>query len=318
MTNPATIADTRPAEIRAFLDAAGWGGAALAPLAGDASDRRYWRLARGATRAVLMDTPAGAADDPAAFLRVAAHLAARGLSPPAILAADAPRGLILMEDLGDNRYDAHLARHPADAPQLYLAATEALAVLQAAPPLPGIPDLSPDGWADTVRAAITWLGASDLADGIAGAVAEVLSAYPCKVMILRDFHAENLIWMPKRPGAAAAGLLDFQTAQTGLPAYDLVSLLQDARRDVAPATQTACRRRFCDLTGRAEGDLAAEFAAAGALRALRILGVFARLAGQGKPRYLAFRPRVWRDLQTNLAHPALADLAAACRGLPPP
>jgi aminoglycoside phosphotransferase (APT) family kinase protein len=223
-----------------------------------------------------------------------------------------------MEDLGDRLYDAHLAGRPADEDRLYLTATEALAVLQHAPPLDRLPDLSPEGWADTARAAMAWYGADDHAAPIGTAVAVALAAYPRKVMILRDFHAGNLLWLPDRHGPARAGLLDFQTAQTGLPAYDLVSLLQDARRDVAPATQTACLRRFCDLTGRDAADLSAEAATAGALRALRILGVFARLSRRGKPQYLAFQPRVWRDLQANLSHPALADLAAACRGLPPP
>lgn len=310
--------DQRQAETRAFLASAGWADAALAPLAGDASDRRYWRLSRGTGRAVLMDTPAGAADDPAAFLRVAAHLAALGLSSPAVLAADAGRGLILLEDLGDALYHAHLARHPADEALIYLVATDALAVLQAAPPLPGIPDLSAQGWATTARAALEWRGDAGQAAAVAAALAAALAQYPRKVMILRDFHAGNLIWLPHRRGPARAGLLDFQTAQTGLPAYDLVSLLQDARRDVAPATQAACIRRFCDLTGRTEAGLSGEYAVAGALRALRILGVFARLAGRGRPQYLAFLPRVWRDLRINLAHPALADLAAACRALPPP
>jgi aminoglycoside/choline kinase family phosphotransferase len=310
--------DPRSAEIDAFLDRSGWSGAGRRPLAGDASDRRYWRLSLAARRAVLMDTPAGAADDPAAFLRVAAHLASLGLSPPAVLAADADRGLILLEDLGDGLYDAHLRAHPGDEALLYLTATEVLATLQAAPPLAGIPDLSPAGWAETAGAAMGWYGAPALAGPVTGAVAAALQAHPRKIMVLRDFHAGNLIWLPGRPGPARAGLLDFQTAQTGLPAYDLVSLLQDARRDVAAATQAACLRRFCDLTGRTEADLSAECAAVGALRALRILGVFTRLAARGKPQYLAFRPRVWRDLQRNLLHPALADLAAACRDLPPP
>lgn len=310
--------DRRRADIDAFLAPAGWADAAVAPLAGDASDRRYWRLVRGADRAVLMDTPHGSPDDPGAFLRVAAHLAASGLSAPVVIAAAPDEGLILLEDLGDALYDAHLSHHPADETTLYLTATDALATLQSAPPLAGIPDLTADDWAGSVRQAMEWHGAGPAAEPIAAAVAAALWAFPRKVMILRDFHAGNLIWLPDRTGVARAGLLDFQAAQTGLPAYDLVSLLQDARRDVAAATQAACLRRFCDRTGCDAAGLSAELATAGALRALRILGVFARLSRRGKPHYLAHLPRVWRDLQSNLAHPALAGLAAACRALAAP
>jgi aminoglycoside/choline kinase family phosphotransferase len=128
-------------------------------------------------------------------------------------------------------------------------------------------------------------------------------------MILRDFHAENLIWLPDRHGAARAGLLDFQLAQMGHPVYDLVSLVQDARRDVAPATRQALIRQFCDGAGLTQADCDRALAIWGAQRALRILGVFARLAGvQGKTGYLSLLPRVWGHLQHNLLHPDLAAL----------
>ncbi len=312
MTPPAPRAATPDQPV---LAAAGWAAAARAPLAGDASDRRFWRLTQpGGATAVLMETPPGSPDDPAAFVRVARHLTALGLSAPRILAAE--HGLVLMEDLGDALYPARLALHPEDEATLYLTATEALAVLQAAPPLAGIPAATPAAWAASVDQALGWYGHP--APAIPAALEEALAAHPARVMILRDFHAGNLIWLPGRRGPARAGLLDFQGAQTGWPAYDLVSLLQDARRDVPAPVQAACLRRFADLTGRAMADLKAELAATGTLRALRILGVFARLAATGKPQYAAFRPRVWRDLHANLAHPSLAPLARAARDLPAP
>ena len=132
-----------------------------------------------------------------------------------------------------------------------------------------------------------------------------------RVLILRDYHAENLLFLPQRPGLARIGLLDFQLGQMGQPGYDLVSLTQDARRDVPAELEAHLVARFDPSP-----DFAAAHAALGAQRSLRILGVFARLAAQGKPRYLAMIPRVRAQLNRNLAHPALARLRAFCATLP--
>ncbi|MBN8632942.1 MAG: phosphotransferase, partial [Rhodobacterales bacterium] len=141
-----------------------------------------------------------------------------------------------------------------------------------------------------------------------------------RVLILRDYHAENLLWLPGRVGLARVGLLDFQLGQLGQPGYDLVSLLQDARRDVAPGTEAAMVARFAAASGSDPGDFRAHYATLGAQRALRIIGVFVRLGlAAGKPQYLRLIPRVWDQLQRNLAHPALADLRCICdRVLPVP
>ena len=134
-----------------------------------------------------------------------------------------------------------------------------------------------------------------------------------RVLILRDYHAENLIWLPEREGIARVGLLDFQLGQMGQPAYDLVSLLQDARRDVRPETEAALIRHFAAASGQDAHSFSAAYAAVGAQRALRILGIFARLClVGGKAGYVRLMPRVWGQLQRNLAHPALAGLRAAC------
>jgi aminoglycoside/choline kinase family phosphotransferase len=139
-----------------------------------------------------------------------------------------------------------------------------------------------------------------------------------RVLVLRDFHAENLLWLPGRAGLARVGLLDFQLGQLGQPGYDLVSLLQDARRDVAAETEAAMIARFVTATGVMPAAFAAHYAVLGAQRALRILGIFARLClVAGKPGYVALIPRVWGQLQRNLAHPALADLRAVCDDLLP-
>jgi aminoglycoside/choline kinase family phosphotransferase len=310
--------------MQAFLDGAGWGAAARAHLAGDASDRRYERLTRGQGTAVLMDNPPGGADDPAAFARIAGHLTGLGLSAPRLLAADTGAGFLLLEDLGDALFARLLVRDPSREMALYGVATDALIHLQGHPAPAGLPDLSAWDWAQAAAFALDWYafaatGTRPDPAAFTEALAEALAKHADgpRVLILRDYHAENLLWLPERQGVARVGLLDFQLGQMGQPGYDLVSLLQDARRDVAPATAAAMAARFAALTGAAGFD--ATMATLGAQRALRILGVFARLAlVVGKPGYLPLLPRVWGQLQANLAHPALQPLAAICAPLLPP
>lgn len=312
---------TDRAESRAdFLRAAGWAGARAAPLAGDASARRYDRLWQGAQSAVLMDA-AGAEAETRDFLKIAAHLASLGLSPPQVLAADPQAGFVLLEDLGDDLYTSVIARDPALEAPLCAAAAEVLLHLQRAAAPPGLPDLSAEDWADQALLVAEFYAGTE-----GGALAETLEdallalADDPRVLILRDFHAGNLLWLPRRRGLARVGLLDFQQAQLGQPAYDLVSLVQDARRDVQPGSEAAALAVFARGHGVTEADLAPGYAALGALRALRILGIFARLClRDGKQGYLIHLPRVWRQLQGNLAHPALARLRAVCdRLLPAP
>jgi aminoglycoside/choline kinase family phosphotransferase len=313
----------RDAAITAFLAQAGWGAATRRHLAGDASDRRYERLQSGAATAVLMDNAPGGADDPAAFVRMAEHLRGLGLSAPKVLAQDLTQGLILLEDLGDDLYARLLATDPAREAQLYAVAVDALLHLQSALAPVGLPDLSAEDWAQAAGFALDWYAFAatgqrpDPVDFTATLTAALKThADGPRVLILRDFHAENLLWLPGRSGLARVGLLDFQLGQMGQPGYDLVSLLQDARRDVAPATEAAMIVRFSQ---EADG-FDAHYATLGAQRALRILGIFARLAlVAGKPAYLPLIPRVWGQLQRNLSHPALADLRAVCdRLLPAP
>jgi hypothetical protein len=312
----------REAAIKRFLDGCGWGAATRAHLAGDASDRRYERLRLGSATAVLMDSPPGGADDPGAFVAMAGHLRGLGLSAPAVLAADLGQGLLLLEDLGDDLYARLLASEPAREAALYAAAVDVLVHLQQAPAPAGLPDLTAADWAEAAGFALDWYvrAATGMVPDNTAFLATLTDALRAhadgpRVLILRDFHAENLLWLPGRAGLAAVGLLDFQLGQMGQPGYDLVSLLQDARRDVSPETEAAMLARFAG-----GADLSAHYATLGAQRALRILGIFARLCVQGgKPQYLRLIPRVWGQLQRNLAHPALADLRAVCdKVLPEP
>jgi hypothetical protein len=311
----------------AFLDAAGWGAAERQPLAGDASARRYERLRQAGAQAVLMDAPPGQADDTRAFARIARHLAALGLSPPALLAEDHAQGFLLLEDLGDALFSRVLADRPEAEAALYAEAAGVLAAVQRGGLAVDLPCLSAAEWA--AAAGLAWSvyapaagGPDGPAEAAGAALAEALDRHGGgpRVLILRDYHAENLLWLPGRAGLARVGLLDFQLAQGGHPVYDLVSLVQDARRDVGPAAAAAAVRRFGADTGHEAGAIGAAMAVWGAQRALRILGVFARLAvDQGKPRYLPLMPRVWGHLEAALRHPALAALAPMVAGaLPPP
>ena len=312
----------RAARIAAFLAHAGWGAATRTPLAGDASTRRYARLAQGDARAVLMD----AGDDAAgttAFLDLALWLTDRGFSAPCVLAAAPADGLLLLEDLGDDLFARVLDRDADAAERLYSAAIDTLAALQRTEPPHGLPAwdaaqlgalTGPFVAAFAPRAGIDPARAAAVPAAVTALAANLLD--PPQVICLRDVHAENLIWLPQRTGPAMVGLLDFQDAFLGHPAYDVVSLLQDARRDLPPGLGDRMMARFAAATGARPDRLATAAALLSAQRNLRILGVFARLADAGKPGYLRFVPRVLGHLRAALAHPDLASLAKALGPLP--
>ena len=317
----------RSAHMHAFLKDAGWSAARCAHLAGDASDRSYHRLWLGDASAVLMDAPPGKGDDPADFIHIAAHLRGLGLSAPAVLASDLAHGFLLLEDLGDGLFARLLEQAPADELRLYTGAVDVLTHIHRHAPPTGLPNLSATDWAEAAAFAFDHYARAVLGHvppergAFITAMTAAMKAHADgpRVMILRDYHAENLLDLPARQGLARIGLLDFQLAQMGQPGYDLVSLLQDARRDVSPALAQAMIARFAAARGESVADLAPRIAILGAQRALRILGIFARLAVEkGKPQYLRLIPRVWGQLQDNLSHPALAELRLVCAALPAP
>ena len=310
---------------RAFVATAGWGDAACAPLAGDASARRYERLTRGDASAVLMDDPPPQAST-GPFLRIAGLLRGMGYSAPAILAADEEQGFVLLEDLGDDSFAALLARGGGITLErtLYEAATDLLVDLHRQPLPPGLPRYDPDWMLDDAALflesgldAPTGDAAAEFAAAWRGPLEE--AAQGPHALSLRDFHAGNLMWLPARGdggcsgrGLRRVGLLDFQDARAAPLAYDLVSLLQDARRDLGAGLEAAMVARYLDAAPDArEAPFRAAYAILGAQRALRIVGVFHRLAKRdGKPGYLAHLPRVWGHLDSALAHPALAPVRA--------
>lgn len=272
-----------------------------------------------------MDAPPGQSDDPAQFLKIGDHLASLGLSPPLCLAKDLAHGFLLLEDLGDTIYAALVKRDPGLELPLYTSAVDVLVHLQSKSAAVDLANLSALDWTTAAGFALDWYrfaitGHRIAPDDFCEILTQQLSAFADgpRVMILRDYHAENLLWLPDRQGLAKVGLLDFQLAQLGQPAYDLVSLLQDARRDVSPQTEQMMKKRFADATGTEDAQFQTAYAVLGAQRALRILGIFARLCLVAKkPAYLPLMPRVWRQLQRNLAVPALAPLAKICAELLP-
>ncbi|MES2753240.1 MAG: phosphotransferase [Pseudomonadota bacterium] len=299
-----------PAGTETFLAAHGWGGATVVPLAGDASFRRYFRVAAGDRRAILMDAPPPH-EDPRPFVAVARWLTAKGFAAPAIHAADEAAGLVLLEDFGDDRMRETVDAAPEREAELYASAVETLIALGSH----DAGDVPPYDRAVYQREAALFveyycpaIGLDVDVAGYRAAWDEVLAgvlAEPRKVTVLRDYHAENLMLVA---GRGELGLLDFQDALAGHPAYDLVSLLQDARRDVPQATERAMLARYKVATGAGE-EFDAAYWVLGAQRNAKIVGIFTRLWWRdGKPRYPALCPRVWRYLERDLMQPALAPV----------
>ncbi|MBE9553077.1 MAG: phosphotransferase [Proteobacteria bacterium] len=319
----------REALIAGFLAHAGWGDAARAVLADDASFRRYDRLIRGGEQVVLMDAPPPR-EDVRPFLHIDRLLRRMGLSAPEILAEDVDGGLLLLEDLGDNTYTRALAGG-GDEARLYELALDLLVELHRR--FEGDAALPPyDDEALLTEATLLtdwYMPAASGRETPAALRAEFCELWQVALaearrmpatLVLRDYHVDNMIWLPERPGAAACGLLDFQDARLGPVTYDLVSLLEDARRDVPPALAARLLDRYLDAFPELDREaFTASYAIMGAQRSAKILGIFTRLDRRdGKPGYLAHIPRVWRWLEGDLAHPALADLRGWFeRALPP-
>ncbi len=342
----------RMRETNAFLTACGWQTAARVHLHGDASSRFYQRLTKGEASAILMNSPARAdgpvvrdgrtyseiaklAENIRPFVAIAEGLAEHGFHSPEIIASDLDKGLILLENFGSetivsknpsaplaDRYDAALdvltemhrkkwpnVIHPQNGPayQLPVYDEEALLIETElvldwfAPAAASITDSSEmerdakDAFLEIWRSLISYLDISR------------------RVWVLRDFHSPNLHWLEKETGLDRIGLIDFQDAVLGHPAYDTVSLLQDARVDITPDLEAHLYRRYIErMKAFAEFDeveFARAYAILGAQRNCKILGIFVRLARRDKkPGYLRHLPRISAYLARDLEHPALAEL----------
>ena len=299
-----------------FLARHGWADATILPLAGDASFRRYFRIHAGERRAVLMDAPPPH-EDPRPFVAIAQWLQEIGLAAPRVLAADLDQGLLLLDDLGDARMRETLDADPGIERDLYETAVDVLVHLHGRPPMAGLPPHGLDEWLTEVALFLDWyvpaVGLETVdAGGWDAAWRAVLEPVANDglgpVTVLRDYHAENVMLLDGRGGIERFGLLDFQDALAGHPAYDLVSVLEDARRDVPPELERDMIDRY-RVKSKADDRYEAAYWALAAQRNTRILGVFCRLwKRDGKDRYKAFQPRMWGLLERDLAQPHLEPL----------
>jgi aminoglycoside/choline kinase family phosphotransferase len=305
-----------PQGIHQFLGSAGWGDAKIDPIPGDASFRRYFRLYRGdGSSAMLMHAPPPH-EDPAPFLKVAEYLSRHAMRAPEIFAADTDQGWVLLEDFGNDRMRDWLDENPGGELAAYEVAVDALVKLHRQPAGP-FPPYDMAAYTREHLLLVEWYCPAMSLDvdeaGYRKAWNEVLSPLYARqfpgVTVLRDYHAENIMLLGDPRNGAEQGLIDFQDALIGHPAYDLVSLLQDARRDVAPELERRMLDRYI-ASADVGPDIEADYAVLGAQRNAKIVGIFTRLFKRdGKPRYLDFIPRVWEAMERDLAHPALAPVA---------
>ena len=289
-----------------FLRGCGYGGVGCVALAGDASTRRYWRV-EGCGVLVMADSDSRSFGD---FLRVAGYLAGLGFSVPEIYEVDEGCGLALIEDFGDATYGRCLDGG-VDAGVLYGLAVDVLLALHQHADAVGVGGYDLAVYLDEVDLFSEWF-APQLSDGgfdagvFRGLWAEVLGgvAEVRETLVLRDFHVDNLMYLPGRVGVARCGILDFQDAVLGACEYDLVSLLQDARRDLGAGLEAEMLARYIAGAPTYLGGAAAikrRYALLGAQRHARILGVFVRLAVRdGKAQYLKFLPRVLGQFERAL------------------
>jgi aminoglycoside/choline kinase family phosphotransferase len=314
----------------AFLARNGWGNAKKSHLAGDASNRSYTRLLQFGSNqtAILMDAPPDHGETVEPFIRITNHLNLTNLSAPNIFAKDEQNGFLLLEDFGDDLFATLIKANPELELVLYGAAVDVLIQMHQSQPPDGLLDYSPAVMANYISPVFDWyhsvISENTACDhtGISTVLETVLTTHCSnrRVLALRDYHAENLLWLPDRDGIKRVGLLDYQDAVTAHPAYDLVSLLEDARRNVPTIIQESMIKRYVTATQDDEEGFRIAYHAQGAQRNLRILGVFARLClVAGKADYIDLIPRVWAHLMNDLSHPALSTLReCVLQSLPEP
>ena len=308
-----------------FLAKHHWHMAARETIPGDASCRHYQRLRQeNGKTAILMDS-SQQKDSVGPFVKVDSFLQILSLSAPELYAVDKTNGFILMEDFGENSFTAVLAgnapvskfyRHELP---LYIAATQTLLALGKHHPLESLMPYSKALMIEEISLFIDWYlpyilhipVGKECRNRYLTIWENLLSKFYIhdEVTVLRDYHADNLIWLPARKPEQRVGLLDFQDAVSGSPLYDLVSLLEDARRDVARETYQAVINYYLNTSPYKKNHFLHDFAILAAQRNCKIIGIFARLAIRDqKSNYLSFLPRVWRHLHNDLTHPVLKPL----------
>ena len=304
------MSDDRAQDRRRFLTSTDWADAPFLSLTGDASSRRYFR-AQGTHPAILMDAPPSTCGSMQSFVSIAQHLSGLGQSAPAIYAADLQSGFLLLEDFGDDDFASMIKHDALLESSLYSTAIDAIhAILDATPAQ--VANYGIQEMAQACDMAFLHYAPqpTNVMNDALGAIEKALAPFDTNLRTsLRDFHAQNLHWLPERSGSARVGLLDFQDAVNTLPSYDLVSLLRDVRRDVSDELARSALNEFAKRRGIDQLAFQDEFHIVAVQRNLRILGIFARLSQEmGKPHYVDLIPRVWTLLQADLSHPPLAKL----------
>lgn len=326
-------ADKKPGRMQLkqqFIQENNWEMARIAPLAGDASNRKYDRLfaTHNDSTAILMDASPALDEDVKPFIALTGWLRTNGFNAPDIIGYDIENGFILLEDFGDSLFVRTIKDKIATENTCYTAALDVLVHLNNYPVIdtvagygiehtPGTYDIQT--YLREATLCVEWYGSAivgkSLLDSSAKEDFHSIITATCtpytssNVLSLRDYHAENLLWLSERTGLHRVGLLDYQDALWGQPEYDLVSLLEDARRDVSDHIQLAIKKEFSVRTGKSYTDVEAACAVLGAQRNLKILGIFVRLNERdNKNTYLKYLMRVWNYLEQDLQHDALTDL----------
>lgn len=301
--------------LKDWLRPLGWGDAQLSFLAGDASFRTYYRLVKGNETRVLMVAPPDF-EKPAEYAQITQLLEKHGLSVPEIYHADLKQGFILLEDFGDELYSRCL-ENGHNEEELYEKAVDVLIHLhQNAADESGLAPYDQEKFFEEAQVFLDWFYphqvSVELEKSYLTAWSNVYSQLPSmpQAIVLRDYMIDNILYLKDRPGVKACGLLDFQDALRGDVTYDLVSLLEDARRDVSPRLAQKMLERYLEAFPHiSKDDLMHSYYAWGAQRSTKIIGVFSRLAKRdNKPHYLKHIPRVWRILRQDLEHPALQSV----------
>ena len=304
-----------------FVDRSGWKQANRSLLAADASTRSYDRLHHHQTNEtrVVMDEPPISGSSIPAFLQVTEILRKAGFSAPEVYATDTRNGFLLIEDLGDDLFAKRCANNPVLEKTLYETAIDVLLELRHQPVPRNIAPYDSATYLREAQLLTEWYlpaasrtsVSADLARTFDALINRTCAQIPKEqsVLVLRDYHAENLLWLPNRQGIKRVGLLDYQDALIGHPAYDLVSLLEDARRDTTAELRASMLQRYIRSAGSDPDEFTKAYHILGAQRNIKIIGIFARLfLRDGKEKYLDLIPRVWNHLQRDLTHPALAEL----------
>jgi hypothetical protein len=317
------MTDPRNELMQSFLKKNKLSEATIEELPADASFRKYFRISTGNATNILMDAAPGK-ENVKPFIAVAEYLSKHEFSVPQIIAQDTKNGFLLLEDFGSDKFTTLLAQPDQELEQtLYKNAVDVLLALQKVPPADGlIPYYSDNLFLEEVNLFLEYYIAVVQNEPISKKLREEFEIiwqhllqyahFIPETIVLRDYHADNLMWLPERDGIQQVGILDFQDAVIGSPVYDVVSLIEDARRDVSPEIAQQMINRY--LEGRTDisrKNFLAVYSILAAQRNLKIIGLFARKATRDKnPSYLKLLPRVWGYIEKDLKHPLLLPLKA--------